>query len=695
MDGRSFLRSALSALAIAAIAVAVNLSVDTRAASAQEASAVQALDDRFKQLDKNGDGRITTDELPDSPFFQARDQNHDGAITLAEAQAFLAAESGPPAAGDEEARPVLKVRPTSMGLMKFSVRKGPLPLKPGDHGVGLLVPNVQFTDLAGKTYHFGDFARQSAVVYAMTSTSCPLSKQYLPTLKRLANKYARRNVTWVLVNPMPTDKPADMQAAARDFKGQAIYVHDADGAIARALDARSTTDVVVLDGARTVVYHGAIDDQYGLGYAVESPRHHYLSDALDSLAANKRPAIAATDAPGCTLSFDKAPAADSSLTYYGRIARIVQANCVECHRDGGVAPFALTSYDDLVAHRGMIEQVVEQGTMPPWFAAPAETETSAEPSSPWANDRALAAADKRDLLGWLQGKLVAGEKSDAPQPPTFPKEWQIGKPDAIFEFPHPVEVKATGVMPYQHVVVDPHLDEDKWVQAIEVRPGDVGVVHHALVFLQMNPAAPADFVDERNGFFGIYVPGNSTLVYPQGYAKRLPRGARLQFQMHYTTNGRATTDRTRIGVIYSQRPPQHEVHVRGLVNKQISIPPGAANHREEAQVRLPCDIEILSFLPHMHLRAQACRFRATRNGQIRTLLEIPRYDFNWELLYRYYEPQPVARGEQLKFTVWYDNSKDNPANPDPTQTVRWGKHKSDEMHLGYFEFIIPGAKPGE
>jgi thiol-disulfide isomerase/thioredoxin len=657
---------------------------------------VQALDERFKQLDKNGDGRITTDELPDSPFFQARDLNRDGAITLAEAQAFLTAESGGPAPVAEEAGPALKVRPTSMGLATFSVRKGPLPLKPGDHGVGLLAPNVTFTDLAGKSYQFGGFAKQRVVVYALTSTSCPLSKQYMPTLQRLAKRYAnKQGVTWVLVNPMPTDKPTDMQQAAQDFKGQAIYVHDSTGKIAKSLGAQSTTDVIVLDRARTVVYHGAIDDQYGLGYAVEKPRHNYLCDALDSLLANKLPAIAATDSPGCTLNFAKEPAAESSLTYYGRIARIVQANCVECHRDGGVAPFPLTSYDDVVAHRGMIQQVVEQGTMPPWFAAPAETKTDAEPSSPWANDRSLAAADKHDLLDWMKGKMSEGDNSDAPQPLIFPKDWQIGKPDAIFEFPQPIAVKATGVMPFQYVVVDPHLAEDKWVQAIEVRPSDIGVVHHALVFLQMNPAAPADFVDERNGFFGIYVPGNSTLIYPKGFAKRLPAGARLQFQMHYTPNGRATTDRTRIGVIYSKQPPRHEVRVLGMVNTKIVIPPGAENHREEAQVRIPCDIEILSFLPHMHLRAQACRYRATGNGQIRTLLEIPHYDFNWELLYRYYEPQPVARGETLKFTVWYNNSKSNPANPDPTQTVRWGKQKSDEMHLGYIEFIVPGAKLDE
>jgi hypothetical protein len=205
-----------------------------------------------------------------------------------------------------------------------------------------------------------------------------------------------------------------------------------------------------------------------------------------------------------------------------------------------------------------------------------------------------------------------------------------------------------------------------------------------------------DLLDEVGGFWGVYVPGNATLIYPPGFAKRLPKGSRLRCQVHYITNGTETSDRSRIGVIYAKQPPQHEVHVVGLANLRLSIPPGASNHREEAILRVPCDMQLLSFLPHMHARATACRYRITGEGDIsRALLDIPRYDFNWQLLYRYYEPQPVARGETIKFTVWYDNSDRNPANPDPTQTVHWGRQLSDEMHLGYVEYFIPGLKPGE
>ena len=665
---------------------------------AEQSAAEKTLQERFKQLDKNGDGKVTTDELPQSAFFKQRDKNGDGAITLAEAMAFLEDSSNTPEATPTPPRESSgsKVRSHTPAA---SLRQGPQPLRPSDRGVGGLVADVSFTDLTGTSYQLSSFAKQRATVIAMTSTSCPLSKKYLPTLVHLAETYSGREVTWVLVNPRATDKPADMQPAATSLGGKALYVHDPKGTLAQAVGAVTTADVIVLDAARTVVYHGAIDDQYGQGYAVDAPRHRYLANALDSLLANNLPLVAATSAPGCALDLQPASVAESSLTYHNRISRIVQANCIECHREGGVAPFSLTTYDDVVTHAPMIKQVVEQGIMPPWFAAPPDDAPDEQPSL-WANDRSLAGSDKADLLTWIAGGKPLGDERDAPLPRTFTSGWLIGKPDAVFNFPEAVPVKASGIVPYQNVIIDTKLPEDRWIQAIEIQPGDRSVVHHMLIFLQpadRKHSSPSDDTnDERSGFWGIYVPGNSTLVYPEGMAKRLPKGAKLRCQTHYTTTGTATVDRSRIGVIYAKQPPRQEVHVVGIANPRIRIPPGASNHREEASMRSLFDIQVLSFLPHMHTRATACRYKVIgEDNKSRALLDIPRYDFNWQLLYRYFEPQPVVRGETIKFTVWYDNSAKNPANPDPTSTVEWGKLISDEMHLGYVEYIVPGHKPGD
>jgi Ca2+-binding EF-hand superfamily protein/mono/diheme cytochrome c family protein len=668
----------------------------TVAAVGRRVWAQNAVEKRFDQLDRNQDGKVTPDELPAADFFKRLDLDGNGEITKPEAAKAMMRGA---------LNDVLKATPTTPAPTgptpaEAPVRQGPQPVRPGDHGIGRFVSDVSFVDLSGKAHKLSEVSKARVTVFAMTSTSCPLSKKYLPTLVDLV-KSSGPDVSWVLVNPQATDKLADMQTAAGQLGNRAIYVHDKEGQLAATLGALTTTDVVVLDAARTIAYHGAIDDQYGFGYSIDASRYRYLADALAAIQAGKQPLVAATEAPGCTLEQRAKPASTTNVTYHNRISRIIQRNCVECHREGGVGPFALDTYDDLVAHAGMVKQVVERGIMPPWFAVEPKPDAESQAvHTPWANDRSLADTEKKDLLAWIASGKPEGDRRDAPQPVTFEEGWLIGKPDAIFEFPKPVPIKATGVMPYQNIIVDTNLPEDKWVQAIEVQPGDRGVVHHVLVFVQGEEEPDGEEVDdaaaERGGFWGIYVPGNSTLVYPAGFAKRIPKGAKLKFQMHYTPNGTATTDQTRIGLIWAKEPPEHEVRVAGIVNARISIPPGADNHREEATLRLPMDATIMGFLPHLHVRGKACKYEVTRaNGQTTTLLDIPRYDFNWQLLYRYFEPLSLKAGDALRFTAWFDNSDKNPANPDPTKTVRWGAQTFDEMHLGYVEYYVPGAKPGE
>lgn len=572
------------------------------------------------------------------------------------------------------------------------LRQGPRILRGGDREVGQLAEPLAGEDVRGKKFAWPDLADKKLVVVAMTSTSCPISKKYLPTLVELAKTYRPRGVQFILVNPVPTDSQEDCRAAAETCGDAATYVHDPERKLAASVRAGTTTDVAVLDRSRTIVYHGAVDDQYGFGYSIDTPRRRYLADALDALLADRTPLVEATDSPGCEFEVEAAASGATAITYHGRVARILRRHCVECHREGGVGPFSLETVTDVESHATMIKRVVERGVMPPWFAAnPAEGG-----ASPWLNDRSLAPADRRDLLAWLNSDRPVGDARESPPKREFSSGWLIGEPDAIYQFETPVRVKATGTMPYQNVTVETGLEEDRWVQAIEVRPGNRAVVHHVLVFVRgADEADNGRENDEASGYWGIYVPGNSTLVYPEGYAKRIPRGARLRFQMHYTPNGTETEDRTQIGLVFAKQPPRHEVKVAGVVNVRLRIPPGAGNHSEVATLIVPADVQVLAFLPHMHLRGKAARYDFERAGTTTTLLDIPRYDFNWQLLYRFAEPYDLKRGDVLKFTAWYDNSPQNPANPDPTRTVRWGPQTSDEMHLGYVEYIVPGETPGE
>ena len=258
----------------------------------------------------------------------------------------------------------------------------------------------------------------------------------------------------------------------------------------------------------------------------------------------------------------------------------------------------------------------------------------------------------------------------------------------MVKIPQPIDIKATGRMPYVHTRVSTPFEEDRWVQAVEIQPTARAAVHHVLVFIQ-EAGRGRNEIDEEAGFFAAYVPGNTYQQYPRGLAKKLPAGANLIFQIHYTPNGTATLDQTRLGVVFADQPPQHVIRNTGISNHRIAIPPGAENHAETASLNVPSDVRVIALMPHMHLRGKAFRYEVTfPDGRRERLLEVPRYDFNWQLEYRLTEPLEIPRGSQIGITGWFDNSERNPANPDPTATVKWGPQTEDEMLLGYVEYYL-------
>lgn len=531
-----------------------------------------------------------------------------------------------------------------------------------------------------------------ATVVALTSTTCPLCLRYGPTLASLEKQYAKSGVQFVFVNP--TEEPlADMQSMRSRLGWKGAYVLDPESVVTRQMGSKTTTEAYVLDAQGVVQYRGAVDDQYAIGASLPEPRKRFLASALDSVLKGAKPAITFTEAPGCLLNVEAA-APQVAVTYHGQIRSFIDKNCLQCHRPGGVGPFTLDSYASVKSRGKMLQYVMKEGIMPPWFA------DHPKDKSPWINDRQLAPQDKAMFDAWVEAGMPEGKPDPKYVAPKFVEGWTIGKPDSILQIPNPIAVKATGTMPYQNVVVPTGFTEDKWVTAIEVMPTDLSVVHHVLVFVgdrsrrQLGEISD-DELDEISGFFGIYVPGNSALVYSNGLAKRIPKGANLRFQIHYTPNGKETQDQTRIGFKFATEPPKQEVHTASLVNLQFVIPAQAPNHEVTAQMRIPSEVKILSFLPHMHVRGKAARYELTPSGgQQTTLLNVPKYNFNWQLNYIFKEPLSLKKGDNLKYTAWYDNSENNPANPDPNRRVGWGLQTSDEMHLGYLEYIVPGEKPG-
>lgn len=570
-----------------------------------------------------------------------------------------------------------------------SVRQGPRPLKAGDVGVGSMVPDLAFGDINGKVGRLSDYGDSGLLVIAFTGTSCPLNLKYAPTLSEIEKEFLPRGVRFLFVNPTVSDSEESIREAIAHHQFLGRYVADRNRDLATALGGDTTTEVFVLDQKRTLLYRGAIDDQYGLGYARNTPTTNYLRSALESILNHDRPRIEATWAPGCDLGIDT-PTEPPSITYHNRISRIIQQRCGDCHREGGLGPFALDTFDDLMAHAAMVETVVKQGRMPVWTAEGpvVQVEDHPHPTQLWANDSSLSKREKADLLQWLQGEHPVGDPQDAPLDRAYIEGWNIGQPDVTYKIPQPVTVQATGQMDYVHQIVDPKFTEDQWIQAIEIRPTARQAVHHVLIYV-LKPGSKTR-IDESSGFVGAYVPGNSFQVFGHQRAKLVPAGSRLLFQLHYTPFGRELVDQTELGLRLAKQPPKYQVRNHGIAKGDIAIEPNNANYSENKTWTVRQDVELTGFMPHMHLRGKAFRYELTDpDGQVSVLLDVPQYDFNWQLEYRLAEPMHIQRGSQIKVTGWFDNSANNPANPNPNKLVRWGEQTDQEMLIGYMEYVVP------
>lgn len=630
---------------------------------------------RFRGFDRDGDGRIAGTEMQGAPFLPRLDLDGDGALTLAEARkAVIQLRAGRGATGGT-------ATPTAAAT---EWQEAPQPLKASECGVGRIVTDLPLTDRAGSTRPLsGHLAGRRGLIVALFGATCPISNKLGPELARLEKDAASRQVALVLLCPVSAESAEEIGRFVQTHGLQSPVVHDP--ALARELAATTTTEVFLIDPARTLVYRGAINDQHGLGYAKARPTRTYLRDALAALLRGEAPSVAATTAPGCALDLPRPAAVATPLTYHRDIARIVQTHCVECHRDGGGGPFSLERHEDVVEHAAMIRKQVERGAMPPWFAAPAE-----DGHSRWLNDRSLPARDKADLLTWLNGDRALGDPTEAPQPRRFAAGWTLGEPDAVVQLPRPVAVPAEGTMPYQFVTVPTGFAEDRWVQGYEIAPTDRSVVHHVIVQVHARGAQVRDRGEGLEGYWAAYVPGNAAHLWPEGFAKKLPAGATVSFQIHYTPNGQATQDQLKLGLRFAPSPPRYVVHTAAVAQPRLDIPPGAAGHVEVKEQTVPADMNLLACMAHMHVRGKAFKFEVTPpGGPTEILLDIPRYDFNWQLRYDCARPKFLARGSKVRITAVFDNSEANPANPDPARRVRWGQQTEDEMMIGYFEHFTP------
>ena len=400
-----------------------------------------------------------------------------------------------------------------------------------------------------------------------------------------------------------------------------------------------------------------------------------------------------------------APAQD--VTFHKDVEPILQARCQGCHRPGEAAPMSLLTYQEARPWAKAIREAVLVRKMPPWFADPAHGK--------FANDRRMPQAEIDQIVAWADSGAKEGNPKDAPKPRTFTEGWVMGKPDAVVALPMDFPVPASGTVEYTYFVVPSGFTEDKWVQNVEVRAGNSKVVHHIVV--EVRPPGVQFLADAKYGepfvpqrkpkphkpdtgqgllevdtieVAGVYVPGGLPYYLEPGKARLVPAGSDLIFQMHYTTNGKAATDRSRVGFQFAKQPPVERVVNTLVTNRNLRIPAGAADHAVLAKVTLQNDSTLLAMFPHMHVRGKAFEYRATYpNGESETLLSVPRYDFNWQLTYYLQQPKVLPKGTVLECVARYDNSPNNPFNPDPKNEIYWGDQTWDEMLAGFVDLAMP------
>ncbi len=550
------------------------------------------------------------------------------------------------------------------------------------------VDSFTLKDFRGKTHSLDDI-KTPWVVVAYLGTECPLAKLYGPRLVNLQEKYGPQGVSFLAINANLQDSITEISAYARIHDIDFPILKDVGNHVADQMGAERTPQVYILDRQRNVRYCGRIDDQYGVGYVRDEARRHDLAIALDELLAGKKVSMPLTVATGCHIGRFREPDPDAKITYANRIAHIFQQRCVECHREGDIAPFALADYDEVAGWAPMIEEVVREQRMPPWHANPAHGH--------FVNDRLLSAEEKKDIYQWVADGAPEGDRADLPEPREFVTGWQLPQtPDEIYSIQdEPFRVQAEGEVKYQWFEVELGFEEDRWVQGVEILPGNRAVVHHILAFVKEAGKSGRELGASR-GFFAGYVPGLRAKPLPTGMAKFLPAGATLAFQVHYTPIGSVQFDQSKIGLVFAD-PEQvtHRVISSSAMNHTFEIPPGESNHREEgASRKIPWDSQLLSMTPHMHVRGKSFRYEAMYpDGTTKVLLDVPQYDFNWQTEYRLAKGLDLPAESRIHAVAYFDNSSANLNNPDPKKTVYWGDQTWDEMLIGYFLIAVPVDSP--
>jgi len=568
------------------------------------------------------------------------------------------------------------------------------------------VLGTRVVDVDGACHRLGGPEGAAPTVLVFLGPECPISQRFSSRLNELAEEARELGMVFFGIVSEPHTSGAEAREYRDTFELGFPILFDASGDLAHVLEPERVPEAFLV-GTEGTLYRGRIDDRFAaVGKLRPRIDSHDLLEAMRTVASGEAPAVKATEAVGCIFeSWTPRPAAPGGgpkVTYTRDIAPMLAANCLECHREGDVAPFELGSYEDVKRRAHMIAEVCESGYMPPWNAE--------RGYGHFRDERGLSRPQIARLRRWVEEGAERGDPEELLPAPAAPEtRWRLGEPDFIVSMPVDYEIPAEGEDIYRYFHVPSELTENRPVVAVDFRPGDPAVVHHCLAYLdpsgnakKLEDADPepgfalfgtravsgdADFL--RRGAIAGWAPGKQPYRYPEGLAMELPGGVDFVLEVHYHLTGKPTSDRSELAFYFADQPVER--YVEGLVigTEQIDIAPGDGAYGRRVWMELPSDVELIQVTPHMHyLGREVEAYAELPDGTQEPLIRIDDWDFRWQDTYVYREPVRLPEGTILEAFFRFDNSAENPFNPsDPPARVKEGWQTTDEMCLFYFTVV--------
>jgi hypothetical protein len=549
--------------------------------------------------------------------------------------------------------------------------------------IGAVAPAITLIDTHYLPRHLEDLGSRRAFVLVFVTRQCPIAQRYLPRVAALEKEYRAQDVQFALVNVGADDSIRQVAQDVVERELELPALKDFDGAAATALGVTRTPEVVVLDGERRLRYRGRVDAQYRLGGVNPEAGREDLREALDDVLAGRDVRTPETAVDGCLITPEHLPESPG-LTWSDEVAAIVHAQCTECHRPGGAAPFALRTYDEVANRIDMVREVVRQRRMPPWYAS--------DDYGHFRNRRGLTDAERRTLLAWAAEGAPSGDLSRAPEPPPPPSgAWRIDPPDLVITQLGTTTLPADGVVPYQYVVLPWVFLHDTWVQQVEIRAENRRALHHAnLAFFKLGEKFRTE------NFITGLVPGGDPMQLDEGVAALIPAGSVLGLQAHYVTTGAVEQDRLSVGLRFPRVTVEKRLRDAQIADLRFTIPPFSPAHPVRGTTTFVQAATGVGLFVHMHVRGRDMTFTATSpGGERETLLLVPNYNFEWQSSYRWpADTKRFAAGTRIDVLAHFDNSAFNPYNPDPTKPVHFGLQTEQEMMYGFFFYTFDDERLG-